>query len=171
MAARARRWAAALAGCALAACGQAADDAVVCSTGRMVGTSENEDMAPGQTCIACHALTNSGGDGMEAPSFAFAGTVYTRSHEPDGCAGGLVGATGGEVEIDVKSATGEHVVAAMTPGGNFMLEAAGIALPITATVRYQGRTREMATPAASGDCNRCHTVDGDSGAPGRITLP
>jgi len=164
-----RRAAAAAVACAVAAC-SAPDDAVMCSTGRMVGTSENEDMAPGQTCIACHAFTNSGGDGMEAPNFAFAGTLYTRSHEPDGCAGGVVGGAA-DVEIEVRSATGDRFVVPMTAGGNFMLEAAGIALPVTATVRYQGRTRTMVTPAPTGDCNQCHTVDGDSGAPGRITLP
>jgi hypothetical protein len=29
----------------------------------------------------------------------------------------------------------------------------------------------MATAVPSGDCNTCHTLNGRSGAPGRIALP
>jgi len=156
----------------LAACG--GPDAPVCSSGRIAGTSEGEDMAPGQACLACHAYVNSGGDGMEAPSFGFAGTVYEMAHEPDGCVGGPVDAAGDSGtdrgQIEVTAATGERFVAPVTAGGNFMLEAV-IAQPFTARIVYQGRSREMVMRQPSGDCNTCHTVDGASGAPGRIRLP
>lgn len=128
-------------------------------------------MAPGQTCIACHTYTNAGGDGMEAPSFAFAGTVYETAHEPDGCAGGPVGAGSDRAEVEVTSATGQRYVAPVTAGGNFMLEGAALLFPIKATLRFQGRTLEMRQAQLSGDCNLCHTVAGGSGAPGRIVLP
>jgi len=159
-----------LAACAaLAAC--APSDATVCSSGHSVGTSENADMAPGQTCLACHAYVNAGGDGMEAPSFGFAGTVYATAHEPDGCAGGPVPPGGERAEVEVVSATGQHYVAPVTDGGNFMLEADAIAFPIQASVRFQGRTRAMIQAQPVGECNLCHTVAGMAGAPGRIMLP
>jgi hypothetical protein len=161
---------AALAACA-ALCACAPSDAIVCSTGRMVGTSENADMAPGQTCIACHAYSNAGGDGMEAPTFAFAGTVYATAHEPDGCAGGPIPTGGERAEIEVKSANGQRYVAQVGDGGNFMLEDATLVFPIEATVRYQGRSREMVQSQITGECNRCHTTQGAEGAPGRIMLP
>jgi hypothetical protein len=159
----------------LAACG--GPDEPVCSSGRIAGTSEGEDMAPGQACLACHAYVNAGGDGMEAPSFGFAGTVYETGHEPDGCVGGPVdGAaaaadgTADRGQIEVTAATGERFVAPVTAGGNFMLDAA-IARPFTARIVYHGRSREMVGRQASGDCNACHTADGATGAPGRIRLP
>jgi hypothetical protein len=155
----------------VALCACAGADDVVCSSGQMAGTSEGEDMAPGQTCIACHAFTNAGGDGMEAPSFAFAGTVYRTAHEPDGCVGGPVGAGSDRAQVEVTSATGQRFVAEVSAGGNFMFEAAAIAFPIKARVRFQGRTAEMVQAQPSGDCNLCHTVAGGSGAPGRILLP
>lgn len=159
-----------LAAC-VALCGCAGSDEVMCSSGLTAGTSEGEGMAPGQTCIACHAFTNSGGDGMEAPSFAFAGTVYRTAHEPDGCAGGPVGAGSDRAEVEVISATGLHYVAPVTASGNFMVDATAIAFPITASVRFQGRTRTMLQAQPTGECNLCHTVGGSSGAPGRIMLP
>lgn len=158
-----------LAACvAIAAC--TPSDAVVCSSGRTAGTSESEDMAPGQTCIACHTFSNAGGDGMEAPSFAFAGTVYETAHEPDGCVGGPVGAGSDRGEVVVTSTTGRRHVAPITAGGNFMLEG-GIEFPITAEVRFQGRSRAMVQPQVLGDCNVCHSSDGAASAPGRIMLP
>jgi hypothetical protein len=71
----------------------------------------------------------------------------------------------------VVAANGQRYFAPVTDGGNFMLEATAIAFPIKATVRFQGRSRAMVQPQMLGDCNLCHTVDGLSGAPGRIMLP
>jgi hypothetical protein len=153
----------------LGAC-TASPEPTICSSGRTAGTSENEDMAPGLACISCHELTNSGGDGMEAPSFAFAGTVYRRVHEPDFCVGGPEGSDPAEVEVI--SATGQHHLAPVTAGGNFMLELdAPLEFPITAGVRYRGRTRWMIQRQVTGDCNTCHTEQGERNAPGRIQLP
>jgi cytochrome c553 len=155
----------------VALCACTPSDAIVCSSGRTVGTSENADMAPGQTCIACHEYTNAGGDGMEAPSFAFAGTVYATAHEPDDCAGGPIPPGGERAEVEVVAADGQRYVAPVTEGGNFMLEDTAIAFPIQATVRFQGRSRAMVQSQLLGDCNLCHSVEGVSGAPGRIMLP
>lgn len=152
----------------LVACADTVDP-TVCTTGKMAGTSENEDMTPGQPCNDCHAFTNAGGDGNEAPIFAFAGTVYTAHHEPDNCIGGTNGA--GSAEVEVVSARGERFTAPVTRAGNFMLETTGMTYPITARINYQGRTRWMIEPQMSGDCNTCHSEAGGSGASGRIRLP
>jgi len=141
----------------------------VCTSGVFAGTSENQDMAPGQPCNGCHAYTNAGGDGNEAPIYAFAGTVYTAHHEPDNCVGGPIG--GDLAEIEVVSSTGRRFFAPILPSGNFMLQANDITYPITARITYQGRTRWMIEPQDSGDCNTCHSEAGDMGASGRIRLP
>ena len=52
-----------------------------------------------------------------------------------------------------------------------MVEGEAIAFPITARIRFQGRTREMVQSQPTGECNLCHTVSGGSGAPARIMLP
>lgn len=145
------------------------DHPTVCTTGRTAGTSENQDMTPGQACNACHAYTNAGGDGNEAPIYAFAGTVYTAHHEPDNCVGGTNG--GGSAEIEIVSATGQRFTAPILDSGNFMLETHEITYPITARITYQGRTRWMIEPQMSGDCNTCHSEAGSEGASGRIRLP
>jgi len=158
-------------GVALGGCSEPAAPAA-CSSGRMVGTSEGSDMAPGQPCNGCHAYTNAGGDGIDAPIFGFAGTVYRTAHEPDGCAGGTLDGSGGErAEVELVSATGQRLVAPVTDGGNFMLETTAIAFPITARVRYRGRSRWMVEPQMTGECNSCHSADGEQGASGRIRLP
>ena len=155
----------------LFACAEPAVPAV-CSSGRMIGTSEGSDMAPGQPCNDCHAYTNAGGDGIEAPIFGFAGTVYRTAHEPDDCAGGTLDAAGADrAQVEVVSATGQRLVAPVTDGGNFMFEDTAIAFPITARVRYRGRSRWMVEPQMTGECNSCHSADGQEGASGRIRLP
>jgi len=60
----------------------------------------------------------------------------------------------------------------LTPNaaGNFTYTGA-LTTPYTAKVTYQGRERIMPAAQTSGDCNSCHTQNGTSGAPGRITLP
>jgi hypothetical protein len=108
---------------------------------------------------------------MEAPIFAFAGTVYQTAHEPDDCVGGPVDAGGDRAEVEVISATGLSYVAPVTNGGNFMLETTALAFPITARVRFRGRSRSMTEPQMTGECNSCHTARGKEGAPGRIQLP
>ena len=153
---------------AIGGCTETADP-IVCTSGKLAGTSENQDMTPGQPCNACHAYTNSGGDGNEAPIYAFAGTVYTAHHEPDNCVGGTNG--GGSAVIEVVSRTGKRFFAPIFESGNFMLESDEVTYPITARITYQGRTRWMIEPQMSGDCNTCHSEAGGSGASGRIRLP
>lgn len=144
---------------------------VVCSSGVAdVGTSENENMAPGHICNDCHAYTNSGGDGLDAPIFAFAGTVYPTLHEPDDCAGATI-SRADRAQVVVVTATGKQFAAPITRGGNFMLESTKIEFPVTARVVYRGRTRWMIAPIETGECNSCHTQDGAEGALGRIRLP
>jgi hypothetical protein len=58
--------------------------------------------------------------------------------------------------------------------GNFyryLGTAPALVAPFRATIMFDGRERSMATPAASGDCNTCHSETGNSGAPGRLMLP
>lgn len=154
-----------------AACAEEPEPGVVCSSGvPNVGTSESENMAPGHTCNDCHAYTNSGGDGLDAPIFAFAGTVYPTLHEPDDCAGGPITATD-HAQVIVVSASGKKFTAPITRGGNFMLESVKLDFPITARVEYRGRVRWMIDPVTTAECNSCHTVDGAENALGRIRLP
>jgi hypothetical protein len=135
--------------------------APVCTSGRTwrFGNIGNQAMNPGLACIACHDTE------PRAPRFAAAGTVYPTGHEPDRCNG-----TGSGVTVDITDATGRTVTVTPNSVGNFWYQGA-LTLPFTAAVHYMGRTRTMTTPAASGDCNSCHTQDGTMDAPGRITLP
>jgi hypothetical protein len=48
---------------------------------------------------------------------------------------------------------------------------AGVLLPFTARVTYNGQTNIMTTPQTDGDCNTCHTEQGLNSAPGRILWP
>ncbi len=136
---------------------------VMCSSAQQwtFGDRGSSLMHPGGACIDCH--TRSGGEG---PVFALAGTVYPTAHEPDDC----YGSSASGVTIEITDALG--TVHTLTPNGsgNFSSKSA-IRTPYTAQVRYQGRTRAMATPQRSGDCNGCHTQDGSQDAPGRILLP
>jgi hypothetical protein len=118
-------------------------------------------MNPGLACIACHQTE------PRAPRFSAAGTVYPTGHEPDLCE---APATITNATIVITDASGGTVTLNPNGVGNFYYEGS-LALPITAEVHYQGRTRAMITPAPSGDCNSCHTQDGAMAAPGRITLP
>jgi hypothetical protein len=38
-------------------------------------------------------------------------------------------------------------------------------------VTYKGKESKMMMQAPSGDCNSCHTQNGEQGAAGRIVLP
>jgi hypothetical protein len=135
--------------------------APTCTSGRMWGLGDfgSQVMNPGLACIACHSISRG------APTFTAAGTVYPSGHEPDRCNG-----ASGAITVELRDATGRTAMVTPNSVGNFFYQGA-LTLPITAAVHYQGRTREMITPAASGDCNSCHTQNGDMSAPGRITLP
>jgi hypothetical protein len=128
--------------------------------------SEGPEMMPGHACIACHEQTIAA-TGEDAPSFGFGGTAFPSGHEPDDCIGsGSEGA-----RVTVTDATGRTFTATLNHSGNFFVGAELPTFPITAVLEFQGRKRAMTTPQTSGDCNSCHTQEGDDGAPGRITLP
>ena len=121
----------------------------------------SELMHPGMACINCHDTT---GEGPDRP-LTIGGTVYQTAHEPDDCNG-----IGSGVTVDITDATGRTVTVTPNSAGNFYYEGS-LTAPYTAAVHYTGLTRTMTTPAASGDCNSCHTEAGTSAAPGRIMVP
>jgi hypothetical protein len=135
--------------------------APACTSNRMwvLGNHGSTAMNPGLACIDCHNQMR------RAPSLTAAGTLYPTGHEPDLCNGGFAGAT-----VEIHDAAGHTATLTANSVGNFFYQGA-LTLPITASVHYMGRTREMTTPAMSGDCNSCHTQSGLMSAPGRITLP
>lgn len=134
--------------------------AAVCTSGTYWSGGASASMHPGHACIACHL------NGSNRPKFKIAGTVYPTAHEPDDCNAQnpsgvrveIVGADGRRWDLDVNAV------------GNFSSLAA-VTLPYTARVFSQGKVRAMRSAQHSGDCNACHTQDGDHGAPGRILLP
>jgi hypothetical protein len=119
-------------------------------------------MRPGEACIACHSR----GDG---PIFAIAGTAYPTGHEYDDCYGRA--AQGASVTVTDKNNVSRSFT--VNSAGNFSGSASGgwPAFPITAKITFNGKTRAMSGAVSSGDCNTCHTLNGASGAPGRIALP
>ncbi len=113
-------------------------------------------MRPGDDCASCHR-----------GAFAVAGTVYSQFHEETNC-NGVPGVT-----IEIVDSSGHSQTIQSNSAGNFAASSYGtnIAMPYTAKVHYNGKTREMLTPQYSGDCGSCHTANGQSGAPGRIAIP
>ncbi len=143
---------------------------VQCTSNQFWHGDEGKDMNPGQACIACHEKGGGGGEEDEhGPPLGFAGTVYPTLHEPDDCLAttGLEGVT--VFVTDANGNTFEEPV--RTSSGNFMALETYVALPITAEVRKNGKSIKMMAPVDSGDCNSCHTVQGDNGAAGRIIAP
>ncbi len=140
------------------------NSAPVCTSGvTWTGDDGSSLMHPGMACIACHTQGGSGGEGEGGPSFSAAGTVYPTTHEPNDCYG--IDAT-----VTITDASGATYAATANRAGNFSFRQA-LQFPITASVSSNGRTRPMATPQMSGDCNSCHTQKGAFGAPGRIVAP
>lgn len=135
----------------------------VCSSGTTWthGDIGSQYMHPGRPCVSCHAS-------HRGPFLTLAGTIYPTAHEPDECNG--VNGFDNDVHVVVTDANGVVVDLQINDVGNFFSQDA-VTLPITAELRYQGRTRTMTTPAPSGDCNSCHTDTGTSAAPGRLMAP
>ena len=119
-------------------------------------------MHPGLACIACHSRG-------EGPDFAIAGTAYPSGHEYDDC----YGSAARTARIDVTDSRGVTRSFTANSAGNFYGQPGGgwPVFPIRAQIVFNGRTRAMAAAVDSGDCNSCHTLQGTSGAPGRIALP
>jgi hypothetical protein len=162
------------AGMPAGACGSGSDGGIdpvfggppTCTSGSYYQGGENSQMHPGLACIACHSRGEGEGEG---PTFAVAGTVYPTGHEYDDC--NAPGAAGAVVEITdnagvTRSITANSVGNFSSSGGSGWPQ-----FPIRARVLFQGRVREMAGSVPTGDCNTCHTLAGDDGAPGRIALP
>jgi cytochrome c553 len=122
------------------------------------GNEESALMHPGGTCISCHEQHG------EGPTFGIAGTVFAAQHEKTDCFGAS------SSQVVVTDSDGRTVTMDANEAGNFMHEGA-VTFPVQAKVFAGGKTREMLSPAPSGDCNTCHTDNGDQGAPGRIFLP
>jgi hypothetical protein len=123
------------------------------------GSDGSSRMNPGEACIACHRTS-----GGEAPSFTIAGTVYPTGHEPAECNGTAA------AQIVITDSNGQTITLTPNSAGNFSSRAA-VAFPIRAKVVANGQERAMAAAQATGDCNSCHTQNGLSMAPGRVTLP
>ena len=141
----------------------------VCTSGVKSAITESEGplMGPGWACNTCHADSNAATGENDAPIFAFAGTVYPSAHEPKDCvASGALGA-----EIEITDANGRVFTQPVNAVGNFFDETPAFAFPYSAKVKFEGRERSMLSRQLIGDCNSCHTEQGDLAAPGRILLP
>ena len=125
------------------------------------GNNGSAVMNPGLACVNCHRNQE------EAPLFTIAGTLYPTGHEPNLC-NGVNGTTGARVVI--VDASNQTLTLTPNAAGNFTYTGT-VRTPYTAKVTYQGRERIMPVAQTNGDCNSCHTQNGTSGAPGRITLP
>jgi hypothetical protein len=129
-----------------------------CTSGTSWSKGNGDQMAPGRSCIKCHALT-------------VGGTVYPSAHEPDDCNGAAGSARSGWATVVIVDANGGTESLSVNQAGNFSLDHVTLAAPLRVKVVFMGRERAMLEPAPSGDCNACHTQAGASKAPGRILLP
>jgi hypothetical protein len=121
------------------------------------GDKESPNMHPGAACIKCH-------HDQEGPSFQIAGTVFPGPGLDDDCFGSF------GVEVLVTGADGKSVKMSTTESGNFYTELP-VKMPYRAEVIVGDKRNTMVSEQSNGDCNSCHTVKGESGAPGRIVLP
>ncbi len=127
------------------------------------GNNGSSNMNPGLACLSCH-VSQSPGD-----AYPFSGTVFPSLHEKDRCNSKPSG-----VQVQIIDAHGVVVstMTASSTSGNFRsARYLTVALPYTARVTVGGRTATMTTPQTNGDCNSCHTEQGNSGALGRIVAP
>jgi mono/diheme cytochrome c family protein len=129
------------------------DGPVTCSSGHTFSFGNGPMMNPGDQCDSCHVFT-------------VAGTVYETEHEPLYCDG--VGVSGANVVVT--DSQGRVTTVPVNSVGNFYATSS-ISGPFQAKIVYQGRERDMMAAQASGNCNMCHSANGDNSAPGRIMLP
>jgi len=108
----------------------------------------NQLMAPGQNCQACHG------------TFTVSGTVFGSASADTGS--GLAG-----ISVILTDANQVDTTLTTNAAGNFFT-GAPLALPLrkAAVVRNGQRTEMSAAP--EGACNRCHTLPPTGGAPGRL---
>jgi hypothetical protein len=135
-----------------------------------MGNASSNQMLPGTSCVACHNEPQDGA--LLPPPLIVGGTVYQTGHEPDNCNGGPPDPLDKAI-VEITDANKKVYMLQVNLAGNFFwaIDQGAMVMPFTARVLYQGRVRTMAKPQTSGDCNSCHSQDGESGAPGRIALP
>lgn len=141
---------------------QSGSDAGACAIGTagIGGLIPGPTMAPGTTCIACHAATGAG-------ALDIAGTVYTNLDEANLCLG-----VASSLQVVITDAQGTAHTLAVNSSGNFYDSTlGGIPTPYTAKVVGPNGSVPMMTSQTSGDCNSCHTSAGTQGAAGRIVGP
>ena len=111
---------------------------------------DNELMAPGQNCMACHGFT-------------VAGTVFGSATADSGS--GLAGVT-----VIITDANSVDTTLTTNAAGNFFSGAA-LALPLKKAAVVRNGTRTDMDGVPVGDCNRCHTLPATGLAAGRIHAP
>jgi cytochrome c553 len=138
--------------------------ASVCTSNRTWtrGDHGSSAMHPGVACIECHDSSD------EGPSYSVAGTVYPSAHEPDDCNG----SPSGSATVVITDATGKTFSLPVSAAGNFFLRTR-IAMPYRAKVVSGSKVRAMSAAQTDGDCNGCHSHDGDAvtKTPGRVMAP
>lgn len=137
-----------------------------CASGELwaMGDMGSAEMNPGLPCRSCHQ--------MLAPELAyfFAGTVFPSFHEQDLC----LSPPPPEARIEILDSDGAVTLTLLpNAAGNFTSSAvvAGVPLPYRARLVAGGLSRSMTTLQQSGDCNGCHTEQGENDAPGRLVWP
>ncbi len=128
------------------------------------GDAPSAEMNPGLACRSCHVRS--------APELAyfFSGTVFGSRHEQDLC--NSPPPEGARIEI--LNAAGEIALTLLpNAAGNFISKARepGFPLPYRARVVVGDVESTMQSLQQNGDCNTCHTEQGQQGAPGRIVWP
>jgi hypothetical protein len=143
-----------------------------CDGGQLWDAGFPWGMYPGEACNACHASEAGAG----GPVTNFAGTVFAEGHAEDDCLPTAAEAAEvSQAQVVIIGADGSTTTPSLISengfaNGNFT-SYGSVPLPYTAKIVYQGKERAMIGPQTNGDCNVCHTVTGQSGAPGRIVLP
>jgi hypothetical protein len=138
---------------------------IVCASGQRWDSQQNPDdidMYPGRACITCHTALD-----VIYDQFGWAGTVMASSAESDQCIAPPP-ADGGVVEIDLPD--GGALLLYVNATGNFETKTT-LAAPYFARVRAHGLAVSSQTPHLSGDCNACHSPQGDPDAGGRLVFP
>ncbi len=137
----------------------------VCASGQWWDSAVNPldvDMYPGRACVDCHTQLN-----VIYDAFGYAGTVMASTTESDECISAPP-LDGGWVEISEPDGGLLQLFVGAT--GNFETKAP-LAAPYLARVRANGRIKSSLTPHLLGDCNGCHSPQGDPDAGGRLTFP
>ena len=142
----------------------------ICTSGKTWPLNSYHDdisMQPGRACNQCHKAKHDG------PILAFGGTVYPTGHEPDRCYG-VDGSAMSDVIVEITGANGKVLDMHVTATGNFGRESTVLTKPYRAKVISANGERVMSAEQTEGDCNLCHTEQGQgdmSTAPGRIVVP